>query len=287
MESLITLPGSTFLKEEWYEMKLRDEDKRWLRDEISSRVMESIKGELDSFKPHGWRRLTNFLREWGLASTVVIVPISLLGLAGAGWWYAMSRVGNETRFETRTSDKIGQIEGQIRNLKGEIRTNEAASSLQMLKQSGHSASGKSLKEISSNLAEAQQLAPRLPQVWRVTAQFISYKSETSLPGSKSISKMAMGVDCTKGGNVEINGPVITFSRCELNLAHAVGGRGISEIRFVNCVVNYDGGPVPPARMVFISSVFHFDVPNVPPPRGAKMMTLIAESQSLKSIQIPA
>jgi hypothetical protein len=90
-------------------LPLGDTTKNFIRDEIKTQLAQAI----DKFNPHGARRVAQFLREWGLAGTLVVAPIALLAFAGAGWYYAFNRVDKEARFQTTTENRLKAIEDQL------------------------------------------------------------------------------------------------------------------------------------------------------------------------------
>jgi len=94
------------------------------------------------------------------------------------------------------------------------------------------------------------------------------------------------IDCSGGGGMIFRNGEATIHDCRINLSRAVGGEGLRGITFINTVVDYDGGSVPNAPMFFYNCSFQFNVPVVPPPRGAQTMRLLAGSPSMQSIQIP-
>jgi hypothetical protein len=91
------------------DMKLRDEDKKWFRDEIAEATTNAIHAAADSFRPHGLRRVAHFLGEWGLAGTIVTVFVALLALAASQFYYANQRVKDEATFEATTKTTLDQI----------------------------------------------------------------------------------------------------------------------------------------------------------------------------------
>lgn len=145
-----------------------------------------------------------------------------------------------------------------------------------------------LQPISKELVDVQKEYPDLLQVWQTTGEFINYKSLAFLPKSQALYQRAGGIDCnTNGGSAAVNEGELTFSNCAIGLSNRLaGGPGLLKIVFINCVIDYEGGPVPSTPMSFYNCLFRFNVQIVPPPRGAQTMRLLAESPSIQSIQIP-
>ena len=67
-------------------MKLRDEDRRWLAEEISKQVKKAVADAIDKFRPHGWRRVTFWLREWGIAGAIITAFIALIAIAATAFY---------------------------------------------------------------------------------------------------------------------------------------------------------------------------------------------------------
>jgi hypothetical protein len=143
-----------------------------------------------------------------------------------------------------------------------------------------------LKAISDRLVEDQNRYPEMPQVWETTGVFINYKSGYLLQVNHELSLQSPLLDCRNGGGMVLNGGVMTVTHCELSLEHGVSVSPSTILVFVDCIVHYSGGEMPKSMMVFRNSIFRFDVPVVPPPRGAQTMRLIAESETPELITVP-
>lgn len=111
-------------------MKLRDEDKTWLTNEVSRVVTESIREKVEQFQPHGWRRVSRFIREWGIAGTILTVFVALLALAASQFYYANQRIKQETEFETNTKTDLATLKSDLHAIQGDLArtslTNHAA-----------------------------------------------------------------------------------------------------------------------------------------------------------------
>src|ERR1035441_1697564 len=103
-----------------HDMKLRDDDKKWLADEISGQVEHAIASAIDDFRPHGWRRVTDFIRSWGIAGTIVAVFVGLLTLAAAAFYQATARVGKQATFEANTTRDLAEIRSDIQAIRGDF-----------------------------------------------------------------------------------------------------------------------------------------------------------------------
>jgi hypothetical protein len=75
---------------------------------------------IDIFRPHGWRRVAFFLREWGLAGAAIAVPLTLLGLVIAVGAIAFTQFHassvNETTFEAKTTDTLNGINNHLKKI---------------------------------------------------------------------------------------------------------------------------------------------------------------------------
>jgi hypothetical protein len=47
------------------DMKLRDDDKKWIKKEIEEQIQAALAHIIDSLKPHGWRKAASVVRELG------------------------------------------------------------------------------------------------------------------------------------------------------------------------------------------------------------------------------
>jgi hypothetical protein len=95
---------STILEDQ--EMKLREDDKDWLGKEIREAIQEYL-------KPNGWKRL----KEWIPLGTIITITVGMLALAGAGWYYGLSRMRDQATFEAKTSDRLDVIERILRGMR--------------------------------------------------------------------------------------------------------------------------------------------------------------------------
>lgn len=276
----------TFPTQESDEMKLRQEDRDWLAKEIAEAAKSAVAAEADKFRPHGGARVRHFLREWGLAGTIPTVFVALLAFACAGWYYAFSRVAKEASFETTTAIDLRDLKTAIHDLQGQASVEPVSSAIQMAQTSKVTLSHEQVQKLSAQLAKAQDQYPASPAVWKTTAEFINFKFSSLVPKAQQVHSTGWSMDC-RAGSVEIHAGVLTFKNCTLDLSnHLVGGNAISEIIFDHCVIRYRGGPVLPYELLFRKCLFDFDVPTVPPPRGAETMRLLAQAPDVTSVDIP-
>jgi len=105
-------------------MVLTERERKSLGDQITAEVRSSVasamKEVIDVFRPHGWQRVTFFLREWSLAGAAIAVPLTLLGLAitvGAiAFMQFHASSVRETAFEARTTDALNGINNHLRKI---------------------------------------------------------------------------------------------------------------------------------------------------------------------------
>lgn len=185
--------------------EMKPEDRKW----VSAEVARQIEIAKDAFRPHGWRRVTNFLREWGLAGTAITAPIALLALAGAGWYYAFSRVDKTARFEADTSSRLGNIDKDIKTI------NDSLTSLKITQAAQNPSTPQSSQAVHRILADAKDnqrlIDPAVlsdvgekfvnasayaPQAWDAALQLMTYKS-FQLSITKSYPKLSGSFEATQ------------------------------------------------------------------------------------------
>ncbi len=114
MPELIFLPPTEGTTED---MKLRDDDKNWLIEEIANEVARAISEEIDKFNPQGVRKVISWLRDWGLAAAAIATPLTLLGLLIAVSIFAASGLIKNAAFQTHTEDRLTSIDTDIGSIK--------------------------------------------------------------------------------------------------------------------------------------------------------------------------
>jgi hypothetical protein len=180
------------------DMKLRDEDKKWLSGEIAEQLKNANATLLDSLKPHGWRKAAFRLRELGPVATIIAAFLTLLAIAAGAVYQATARVAKEAIFETNTERDIKDIKTAIQGIQVDLAKqsliNHAALPLPDFKTT--------LSEVGSAIASANQqevkVAPSVignlqhkliaagdnaPGFWPATAEFISYRSFNTVNGT--------------------------------------------------------------------------------------------------------
>jgi hypothetical protein len=153
------------------DMKLREEDRTWLKKEIAAQIKPALDDLVDSLKPHGAKRIANWLREWGLVATAITTPLTLLGLLVAVSIFAASGLTKNAEFRTHTEDRLGAIEKDVAAIK---------SKLDELTPLIHEATIKGMEQ-AENL-NAKQLIAKLPDLKRLAktakSENVQIKPET-------------------------------------------------------------------------------------------------------------
>jgi hypothetical protein len=181
-------------------MALSDNERKSLGDQITAEVRSSVGAAMteviDIFRPHGWRRVTFFLREWGLAGTAIAVPVTLFGLVIAvgaiafiQFHAATARIANETTFEAKTTDTLNGINDHLKKI-------DNALSLIQIQQAASDPTDKdgaleAKKAIEAARVNSVQLPPDLilqagakfvrgsfqnPSAWDAAVAFLNYRS---------------------------------------------------------------------------------------------------------------
>ena len=149
-----------------------------------------------------------------------------------------------------------------------------------------------LKPVGEKLLQAAAAYPDLPEVWQATGAFISVKSSAMAGNLSGALAAANTRQCRLIlPNVDT---VLFFEGCTIDLEtvatefsdNSVNGRPAS-LAFKDCIVVYHGGAVPSGAMLFMHSIFRFDVDIVPPRRAVQVMRDIAQADDLKSVRIPS
>src|SRR5271157_317296 len=191
MQSPIALP--LFIEED---MPLREEHKTFIRAEIEQQLSQII----DSLRPHGWGKVTHFLREWGLAATAVVVPLTLLGILITVVIFATNGITRNAEFRTHTEDRLTSIEGSL------VKINSTLDGMKLKQIGSNPANPESITEAKKVLIAAASAktkidpgiikdvggkfvdaAGKVPAAWNTALAFVNYKSFLdSLRGSSPI-----------------------------------------------------------------------------------------------------
>ena len=287
MQSLVAFPISVSGLED---MALRSEQRDFIRDEINLQLNLAV----DAFRPHGWRKITHFLREWGLAASANAVPLALLGICVAVGIFAASGIKENTQFRTRTEDKLATIDGDIKAIRADLikqgLLNHASMPLPDFRAS--------LPDLGVALATAkQQDVKTSPEVidgirqkliasgttaagfWPTAAQFISYQSQIGVIGFQGLQRPNLPncvdsdptpMNVTSGSNEAppINVSPSHYDNCVFTLDSARDDAKINSlleagsvmIAFRHCFIIYHGGQVD-LKLVFSGRPSVISMPN--------------------------
>jgi hypothetical protein len=288
------------------EMKLRDEDKQWFAGEIARQLKEVV----DSFKPHGWRKLVHFLRELGpiigtfsfvLALIVAIFMLAIFGFSGRT---------EEATFRGKTEEKLRNLEASLTEIKGELVKQrfigqailpsaqfkatlpDIRSSIAAAKQQNLKIPATVVEDIAHKMATTDTNAPAF---WPTAAAVISYQSSLLVGGSRNWSVTLpvcpgtvdlLGAD--KNATVQSpGGPKIPIERignqdCYVEL----DGKSVSKWDCKRCLVKYSGGPISLTDVHFEDCLFIFDFNSRPPMRdGERFIQALLASQS-QNVRLP-
>jgi hypothetical protein len=293
------------------DMKLRDEDKNWLTEEIKKVVTDSIRDSVDKFRPHGWRRVSIFIREWGIAGTILTVFVALLALAATAFYEATARIEKQARFEEQTTSKLNNMSTDIQSIQGELARmslfNHAALPLTDFKST--------LPDLSSAIATVREqklvVSPNVmadiqkklvatddnsPGYWQAASQLITYRSMpagTKPSNDRPCRDMNVVIDRERG----VDGVYehIEMSNCTFDLDNNPGfaWNGLPGYEYLvlhNVRVRYRGGAIHDiGRVMFDRCTFEFQI-SAPPPIPAQHLTetlLAASDISKVSFGLPA
>lgn len=248
-------------------MPLRNDDKAWVQKEISAAIAEHL-------NPHGWRKLRLFLQTWSFLGGIFTVILSSLALAGAGWYYTMTRVDKQARFEATTTDKLDAINKAVADLQGILKllqAQTAVSRIAAIPKQDLVAHKKELQAIKTELATAPKDAPNF---WPTTFQVISLLSQAMWQlqtiGTRPLSIMR---------NVTIRtGAPNPVSSTNVLLKNHIEG-----LAFENSVIHFDPS-VELVNVSFQNCVFIFPTETIPSEPLQKIGELLLASD-LSNIKI--
>jgi hypothetical protein len=268
MQSLIEFPLSESDQEDM--AQLRKEHQDFIRTEITRQLSAAI----DEFRPHGWAKVTHFVREWGIAGTIIAVFVALLALAAGAFYQATTRVGKEATFEANTERDIGEIKKDIQAIRGDLAKQsltthaalpladfkttlpEVRSAIAVARQSDVKVAPKVIEDLQQKLTASGE---RSPGFWPAAAEFISYRSYgttsgtlfTNLPNctDRDPAPSKVGTKSPDGSVFTVENPV--YENCRITLDSTKDTDKLNEllehkdfaIVFRNCLVVYHGGEI--------------------------------------------
>jgi hypothetical protein len=105
-----------------YNMALRKEQQEFIRDEIKTQLAEVV----DGFRPHGWRKIAHWAREWGIAGALITVFIAMLGITIGALIQSFSHVKDETQFRTNTTRTLEETTRTLEDIQTNLRLLQAS-----------------------------------------------------------------------------------------------------------------------------------------------------------------
>jgi hypothetical protein len=171
---------------------LNDKDRRWLSDQIDSKVDVALRGNpllaekiasvLDSFKPQGWTIARERILSFGSPAAICSVILAMFTITCGALYQSFAHVKEETQFRTDALHRLTDIEKSLLSL----RAGQAASTPTRLQ---------SQSEAMAIIATAKDKAIRLPEnvvaetgisfiqaaasnekAWEVALEFANYRS---------------------------------------------------------------------------------------------------------------
>jgi hypothetical protein len=296
-------------------MKLRDDDKVWLKNEISGQIEVAIDDLKDSLNPRGARRIANFLREWGLVTGAVGIPLTLLGLLITVSIFAFNGISKNVAFQTHTEDRLTLIEGDLREIKAQLTKQslethaalpladfkatlpDLGSSVAAARKQNLKIPPKVMDDLSKKLAASTDVDTRT--FWPVAAAVITYRSSllvgdiqnvelfppcngvADLDNSPNASAQAVGPD---GKPI---GPKTKIERIGVQDCYIeLDGKRASRWDCKHCVVKYSGGPISLRDVHFENCLFVFNFPSQQPPDpSGERFGEILLSSNLNNVEI--
>lgn len=161
------------------EMKLRDEHKKFFAEEIARQLSEVV----DSFKPHGWRKLAHVLRALGPIATSIGIVVALLGITLGSLYYSFSKVKEEATFQTNTESKLEKLNTDMVSLRALIASSQPLKSQNQkaAKELLAQARQKLVPPIPKSVVEQAginfiEAASKEPTAWNAALAFLEYRS---------------------------------------------------------------------------------------------------------------
>jgi hypothetical protein len=224
---------------------MKDTDQKWVRIEIQTAIQQHL-------DPRGWRKLLTYLPVVG----ILAIFLTLLGLAGAGWYYGLTKMGQEAAFQAHTADALKLITDRLSRIEeklGILQAQNAITKYSIIPV-------KELKKHRDELVDVRKSLASLPQdtpnYWPASFQIIALLSQAQFQletiGQQPLSTMS---------NVRMfNTAPLSFVVREKNvlLKDLIQG-----VHFENSVIHFD----PSVKLVddtFINCVFILPPQENPP-----------------------
>jgi hypothetical protein len=280
-------------------MATNKEVKTWVSDEVRRVVDEAI----DSFKPHGWRKVTHVLREWGLVAAAIAVPIALLGIAAAAWYFAFSEIGKNSEFRGTTEQRLKEIDKSLTVIQrllavqnpGKVLTEISdfdattfTASLPVLRQAAEqpvtevNATLPTLQRISEKL---HQTSPATPDFWPTVAAIINYQSRVNQISGESPDPYKVSKPCALvTGPESFRNQLIHehLSNCIVDL----DTNSFTDVTFKDSVIRYHGGQTTLQNVAFINCTFLLDLSSLKrSPEKTTLLLSLLDSPDQKTVKI--
>jgi hypothetical protein len=261
VQSLIAFPAPISEEEEC--MPLRKDQQDFIRDEVKAQIGDAV----DSFKPHGWRRVTHFLREWGIAGAIITASVAMLAVTLGALYQSFSHVREETAFRVRTSDRLDNIEAILRELRASqspapvlkeisgLAPKEFARSLPALRRVGEqpvSAVRPAPAELHAVAQKLLQTNETTPNYWPTVLQFIKFASaglspDVPPPGQPNLSLHDVSII---GANV--------FGPISHKIVLLDGGKLVDQ-HFDHSRIIFTNNPIKMSNVTFVDCVFEMPI----------------------------
>lgn len=267
---LVDAPETPVSKD--HEMAIRKEDWTRITAEISRQISEHL-------NPHGWRKLQQWL------PTAAVIAIIIGGLSG--WYYALTRVDKEARFEAHTEDQLRDIQTKLSALRASQTLNElgnlnqkqfadALPRLRTVSAIPASTVNPSREVLQTILAKLRSTPETSPEYWPTLLQFLHFAStafsaKVPPPGPPTIYF---------GHNIGFPLGHVANQRIELD-----GGQLVDSV-IENSRVIFTNNPVEMRNVTFIDCVFDMPVAANPNPYIQSAARQLLAS-NLQSVTVPS
>lgn len=254
---VLEIPESAIPKNQ--AMPIRNEDWAKIKAEIRTEIEEYL-------SPHGWRKAYRVLREMAPLGGVITVVLALVAIIVTLAIGVTNRREADAKFQGATTQKLQDIEAELRNLHASQSLNEISNlppkqfvqSLPALQ----TVTKMPVSDVKPTSATIQLIAEKLrntdensPDYWPNVLQFIKFASSGLSPDVPPPGPPTLEVD----HNVGL--PLGNLSHVRLLL---VGGEIVNS-RIKNSRVTFTNAPVRMRNVVFVDCVFELPITPSPNP----------------------
>lgn len=242
----------SWLSEPPDDMALRNDDKKWILEQISAAVREHL-------KPHGWRRL----QQWLPTVAMIALIVSMLGLAGAAWNYAFSRVEKEARFEEDTKNALDRIESELRPLRASDSPGPVLKELSKLNQEEFSKSLLALQRVAQK--PPSEVKPSIDTLENVSERLLNVSPDTSNYWPTVLQFLHFATEGISTGVPPPGPPTLVLSRSHMERMQLSGvrllldGGLMSDSTISNSRITFTENPVQLINVNFINCAFDLPV----------------------------